>query len=511
MEKKEITSSVESDSSEKTEKEQKKEKRPIKKEKGANTKKGVIVKDLWGISNNKDNPNQNNQNNQNILERKIPVKSRDNFSSKYEIDDFDMTSTYEESRNRRSNHLMSETEFENNCNKKPSFNSYVEKDDGFETEEVLPEKIEGIYIYDYNILIVDDILKKKFLQQEKKNIEKLQLKIKIEENKLETRQTLIERHATKKRINTLKEELSEYPNRKKEYIKLTENLIKSYKKIGVLGNIVAFGNEKCQEVTESEEKQHTRHEIIADYLEIARNYIQIDLVRERPSNNSCPGCGANEEVLEDESGASICVSCGLEKIKVVKNPFYSDGCRVNNSTNNYEDEANFEKALMRYQGKQKNKPDPELYSKLDEYFVDIKDLPSSKEICELPYQEDGTKEGTNREMMYEALSKIGCAGYYDDINLICSVYWGWALNDVSHLEEQIMEDYRASQRVFEKLDKEGRKSSLNSQFRLYCLLRKNGVNVKSRDFKIPATPSILEYHKNQWKKICKELNWEYIF
>ena len=59
-------------------------------------------------------------------------------------------------------------------------------------------------------------------------------------------------------------------------------------------------------------------------------------------------------------------------------------------------------------------------------------------------------------------------------------------------------------------DLEGRKSSLNSQWTLYVLLKKRGYPCKSKDFKIPATPYILEYHKIKTKEAFERLGWEYL-
>ena len=109
--------------------------------------------------------------------------------------------------------------------------------------------------------------------------------------------------------------------------------------------------------------------------------------------------------------------------------------------------------------------------------------------------------------MLKALKDIGCSGFYDHLNVILNEMWGWLLPDISHLEDQIMEDYDVSQRVYETLPKD-RKSSLNSQFRLYKHLRRLGFPCKSKDFRIPATHDILEFHNTIWAKICEILDWE---
>lgn len=398
-----------------------------------------------------------------------------------------------------------------------SFKDYVEDND-FE-DETLPERIEGTYFYDYNILKIDEILMKKFEQDKKNNLISLKQKLEIENVKILGKQNMIERKTSRKKIAEIEEEMRKYEQdeNKNKYSRKSKYLMEEYKKIGPISTIISFtSNLKESEIIspENEEQQTYRHKIISEYLEIARKYISIDLLRKIPNSNSCPLCGISYdeiELIEDESGTTTCPNCGLEKIHIVKTQFYSDNSRVNNSKNNYEDRANFYKVLLRRQGKQVNKPAKELYDKLDEYFIS-RGLPTSKGYNEMPLLPDGTKENSSKELMYEALANMGCSGYYDDIDLICSVFFGWYLENLTHLEDSIMKDYDDFQQTFRDLpDREGRKSSLNSQWLLYILLKRRGINCKSKDFKIPSTPSILEYHKMKTKETYEKLKWECFF
>ena len=58
------------------------------------------------------------------------------------------------------------------------------------------------------------------------------------------------------------------------------------------------------------------------------------------------------------------------------------------------------------------------------------------------------------------------------------------------------------------VNKDGRKSSLNSQWRLYKHLKRLGWPCKEKDFKIPTTQDILDFHKIKWAEICDILGWE---
>ena len=423
----------------------------------------------------------------------------------------------------KGNYMFESNLWSDNCcsnssykNKLNSFHEYIDEKEDYNTDEILPDRIEGSYIYDYNILLIDDIIRKKFKRNKKNSLGILKNKLELEKSKILERQNMIERKKSRKKISEYEEEICKYKDDSDltNYEKNSLILLEEYKKIGTISTVISFVSNKKDEIKvyENDDKQLKRHKIISQYLEVARKYIAIDLVRQIPNDNHCPGCGTKYdeiELIEDESGATICPICSLEKINVIKNLFFSDGSRVNNSKNNYEDRANFEKVIMRYQGKQVTKPERELYLKLDEYFME-KELPTSEEYQAMETLSDGTKPGTSKELMFEALGNINCSGYYDDINLICNIFFGWVLPDISHLEDDIMKDYDAFQKVYDNLpDREGRKSSLNSQWKLYILLRRRGWSCKPRDFKIPTTPHILEYHKVITKQVYSILGWEY--
>jgi len=411
-----------------------------------------------------------------------------------------------------------------------SFNTYLTEDDNIQSvneyNDDIPDRVEGTYKYDFNIMDIHDLIMKRFENQKKYETKKLRRQITEEENKMKNKQNMVERKSSLRRIEKLQNILNDILSDKdfNNYISKIGPLLEQYNIIGTLSKIVSFATNKKKSESESDEEelpedpevQDKRHQVIFDFIEIARKYIQIDLVRDIKEGNLCTFCGHKLNEFDDdndENGVIICSNCNLEKIAIVRSRFYKDSTRTNNSGNNYEDRANFEKVLMRYQGKQPDKPPTELYETLENYFME-KELPqidmkyiTSAEIRLLPLNDEGEKEGTTRTLMYKALKETGNSNYYDHINLILHEVWGWALPDIAHLEDQIMDDYDKSQRVYETLPKD-RKSSLNSQFRLFKHLRRLSYPCKSKNFRIPTTHDILEFHENIWSKICEVLNWE---
>lgn len=391
----------------------------------------------------------------------------------------------------------------------------TDKDSDIYEYDKLPSIIEGNYTYDYNILNIHNLILKRFKMLKIKNSNILNNKLEIEQENIKKRQKIVDRIASNKNIEKILHELEKLKNNidYNEYLDKSSKFIKEYIKLGPIVKVISFTkNNRDNDVLcpEDDETQIIRHRLIFEYLEIARKYIQINLIRIIPNTNCCSGCKIDFDecpMETDVQGLYYCTNCGLEIIMISKTPFYKDGNRVNSSRNNYEDRANFEKVILRYQGKQPNKPGKELYERLDEYFIS-KNLPSSKEVKAKPLIND-KRPGTSRQLMYKALKDLGYSSYYDDINLICNVFWGWKLPNIAHLEDQIIKDYDISQRVYDNLpNKDGRKSSLNSQWRLYKHLCRLDWPCKSKDFKIPTTPDILEFHTMKWAEICAILNWD---
>lgn len=373
-------------------------------------------------------------------------------------------------------------------------------------------KIRDTYRDDYNIFDLHLLILRKFKWEKSVRAPELLRLITAEEEKKSKPLTVVEREACNRRIASWKREYEEISSgsRHQEYMTHATPLLKSYTDLGPLERKIEFGNKKVtQMLADPLTSIDERIIIIEKYLQLAGSYLSLDIVREVDIRARCPGCGGDTEDVEITSqGLQCCRHCCSVRESVVKTPFFKDGNRVNNSLgNNYEDEANFYKAFLRFQGKHPVKLPENLMSDLDDYF-DRLNLPRGEEIRKMPLKENGRRGKTDKEMMYTALADRGYAAHYEDINLICHLYWGWILPDISHLETQLMEDYRESQRVYEEIPKK-RHSSLNSQYRLYRQLQKLGYPCSSVDFKMIKTTNIIDDYEDIWEQMCERLGWKY--
>ena len=127
----------------------------------------------------------------------------------------------------------------------PTFKMYVNEDEeqsSFSEDEVIPERIEGFYIYDYNILKIDETLRKKFDQEKKKELTTLQNRLDLEKIKVQGRQSMIERKITRKNITEYETEIAKFleDSNKKTYIDKAFPFLKAYEEIGPISTIVSF-------------------------------------------------------------------------------------------------------------------------------------------------------------------------------------------------------------------------------------------------------------------------------
>jgi hypothetical protein len=406
----------------------------------------------------------------------------------------------------------------------------------------LPNRIEGTYTDDFNILEVHDLILKRFEHLRESQINDLTDKLAQEQHKLTIPQTVVDRKAAQAAITKLTQQLDVLTNHRDthEYLEAVTPLIETYRSLGTTTKVVSFRAEKKSSQSQislrsssasvpslrssstsvpslrssstnvpspdRESKRKLRHATITQYLEIARHYIQIDVIRETGSANICPGCQMDltDVPKDDETGIQTCPNprCGYEKLNLLRAMISTESSKSNTGgRNSYDDRDNFYKALMRYQGKQPNRLPDNLATVLDNYFRSY-GLPTTDEVRKMPLTERGTRGTTTRELMYRALFETGNASFYEDVNLICHIVWLWTLPDVSHLEDQIMDDYDKTQKVYECIWK-NRKSNLNTQYRLFKHLQLRGHKCSIEDFKMVKTREILEYHDAIWEHMCQ--------
>lgn len=377
--------------------------------------------------------------------------------------------------------------------------------------ENLPEIISGSYNEDYNILYIDDIIRKKLHNEKFTHLKGLKLKFKSLETLSNQPQSYVMRSKTLETMDKIAKEINDIESneRYKIYDEKTKLILAEYCKSSNKIKTVLFDNED-EKYQELDTNGKNRISLIDKYLDIARDYIQIDIIRnnKRPSD-ICFGCGESiAKIAINEDGTRRCPNCFTEHAVIIMTKLAKDGARLN-SGNNTDDESieNFMKTFTRYQGLQPETPDESLYDELDQYFADDPRL-SRDNIRKLPLNSRGRRGDTNHLMLRDALSKIGRPEYYDYVNYIGHIYWGWTLPNVMHKKERVIDIYVKTQRVFYQIPAEerGRTSSLGTQYRLWRILQLVGHECYMDEFKIAENQESLRIHNKLWKLMCEGAN-----
>lgn len=343
----------------------------------------------------------------------------------------------------------------------------------------------GTYIDDYDINHIHDYIIKR-LKAEKDLLTSLSNQLSKLKEFEQRPLTLNTKRDIQQQIYTLSHQIDEVKDtsKLKTYLQQTENLLLSYNKL----KDSIYTNKRLA--------------IIDSYLTIAKKYTPIKLIRQTDHQSCCINC--KKPLPIDSAPMEHLVKCEYcsNEHQMININYHQKYIKVQN-INTDNDLENFIKALMRYQGLQ-NKPPESIYSKLDQYFAE-RGLPLSQDIRSLPYNERGKKGDTNKEMLCQALAHIGCASYYEDVNLIGHIYWDWKLPNLSTLQDKIIRIYQLTQKAFYKIPPEQRFriSSLGTQFRLLKILELCGHICYYEDFKIAENNDSLQNHKRLWKMMCE--------
>lgn len=253
-------------------------------------------------------------------------------------------------------------------------------------------------------------------------------------------------------------------------------------------------------------------EIYVDkYLNIASKYIKTSIYPEvNRKRSKCPNCKSLFEKSENDPNTGIleCVVCGYEVQNALFIPSMRDGNYSINASSGYEDRDNFIKKMERKQGKIHSTFHDTLFNELDE-IMRKRGCLTGEEVRKMECNALGEKEGTSLEMLITALSDIKCPKYYNDVDYIAHVYWGWTLLDFSSLESSLLEMYDVTQRIYNEIENKERVAALNTEVRLYLQLKSLGYRVSRTRFRFQDSQDSLEFHQSMWRIMCTKAGYTY--
>jgi len=255
---------------------------------------------------------------------------------------------------------------------------------------------------------------------------------------------------------------------------------------------------------------HRRIESIEQYLLLASNHAKLEIRRILPEYHLCDVCGYDLYEVESDENYILCPGCSTVTSKFIDSADTEKskevGCGSSSSSVRGEDPRNFKDALKKYQGKERISIPDSVYVELDNYFTS-KSKPRGEYFRNLAPNAHGSKTGTSKAMMYEALKCTGHSELHGNESYICKAYWGWELPDLSKYEDTILKYYNKFQECYESKKGEGRKSSLSTQVLLWLILHNLGIPCSSTDFKTVEVADTVNYYNQVLTECTRELGW----
>lgn len=336
-------------------------------------------------------------------------------------------------------------------------------------------------------------------EDEKKNLEKYKNQYKI------LSRTDYENFSPKykQQIIESKAKLNEYINDIENDINYnfflleTIHIINKYKVILSKPIVMSFfGTPKKNDNAEKEELFHK-------YIEIAKKYINIidSEDNEKEEDIICQNCNETDfYIVENEF---TCTNCGMVEEVLNNNSCLKDIDRINISVKyTYDRQIHFKECINKFQGKC-SYIEPKVFEDLENSF---------KQNGLIMENEENKYNKITKNHILMFLKENGHVKYYYDINYLYSYYSKTPPNDISHIEQNILEDFNELTELYDKEyknDKNKRKNFINTHYVLFQLLRKYKYPCNKDDFNMLKTYEKRIYHDDIIQHLFTILNWTY--
>ena len=378
-----------------------------------------------------------------------------------------------------------------------------------------PPKVIGNFTEDYDISAVDAIVRDYIRVQEIAKPLIIQAHLMGAKRRIQGIQSYGDRIDDLQKIREYEAELDELQSgaKMRRYVEQADPLLQVYRSTQDGIKVDDFSLEEKHSTINLPQIVRIRIDVIETYLNLARKYIDIDVIRRNRLPSDMCHCGVSlTKTGPNDNGMQVCPGCFTEHPMAIVASLSKDNARINNSGSGSDESIeNFLRTFDRYQGDQQKRLVDTLEANLDVYFVS-KGKKTGKEIRALPKPSGDNmywqKGNTNHPMLWDALEQIGRSDYYEDVNLVGKFYWGWELPKLHHLRDKIIEQYLKTQRVFCEIPPEERErgSSLGTQFRLWVHLRLVGWRCSRSEFKIADNPDSYRTHIRLWRIMCERAN-----
>jgi hypothetical protein len=244
--------------------------------------------------------------------------------------------------------------------------------------------------------------------------------------------------------------------------------------------------------------------IVAEYLRIAQRYANTPIeVGPRSSRMVCSKCAGTKFDVTDGS-TYTCQECFTQEIVFSQVSSHSDIGRVDLSGRYmYERHVHFRDCIAQFQAKQNSSVHHDVYKNLEDWLDLHHQLVGD---ASTPKQVRFAK--VTKYRLHKALGELGYNAHYENLHLIHHVLTGVPANDITHLEDRLLENFHSFVDKFDEIFPDlPRKSFLSSHWLLYVFLLRLKYKCREDDFKILKTLDRKKFHNQTTKAVFAELGW----
>lgn len=230
-------------------------------------------------------------------------------------------------------------------------------------------------------------------------------------------------------------------------------------------------------------------------------------IKTKLSRRKCPECEQLTDLFLVHDNHHVCEHCGLVYDFTENQTSFKDIDRVNMSSKyTYDRRTHFRDCINQFQGKQNVFVDGNVYRDILEQLVLHHLIPENYK--ELPKHQ--VFQNIQKEHVMLFLKETKHTKHYEDVVLIYHQLTGKPAPDISHLENELLQDFDILTELYDKKYRnQERKNFINTQYVLFQLLKRHKYPCKKEDFNILKTVDRKYYHDDICKKLFEELGWNH--
>jgi len=299
-----------------------------------------------------------------------------------------------------------------------------------------------------------------------------------------------------------------------EFLQKTHSLITEYIKIM---NSPLSSSEDNQQILQKKQNIVNEFLDIIYQLKKTKGWLDLEIPNVMPMIKQtiyCCSChNNNNDMFEmDEYNNTICMYCANQNMCLETGITYKDYGRVNVMNRFiYNRVIHFNDCIKQYQGKQNCKIPESVFENLEKKFLShrLLILTDNKNI----QRPDPVRYSTiTRDHIIMFLKDLKHTKQYENTNLIYYMLTNKRVDDISHLEDKLIDDFKKLIFLYDEecnKEKTSRKNFLNSSYLLFQLLRRHGHKCKIENFSILKTVDRKIFHDEICQKLFSHLRWKF--